>query len=245
MSSVYGGSTINIAAASAIDGSEGCVLKQPELRQKVRIEGMVDWCRKEYNIVSEQLYQDSVAQTHLASRAWALQERLLAPRTLHFSKSGLFWECRLRDACEAFRESIPEMFAFYVNHRGKRPLAETWDKVVYLYSQADLTYSSDKLVVLSGIARAAQNENKDQYLAGMWRKDIEAKLCWRTLTLDLEKLPLRPSCYWAPSWSWAALDVQVIYTPWEKDRISQCELYSSVIDAWVTPFGSDPFGQLS
>ena len=30
----------------------------------------------------------------LGGRGWALQERLLAPRTLHFGREQLFWECR-------------------------------------------------------------------------------------------------------------------------------------------------------
>ena len=29
----------------------------------------------------------------LSGRGWVLQERLLAPRTLHFGREQLFWEC--------------------------------------------------------------------------------------------------------------------------------------------------------
>ncbi|ERF71278.1 hypothetical protein EPUS_05330 [Endocarpon pusillum Z07020] len=36
----------------------------------------------------------------LLTRAWVLQERLLAPRNLHFSASELIWECRSTLSCE-------------------------------------------------------------------------------------------------------------------------------------------------
>ena len=30
----------------------------------------------------------------LSQRAWCMQERMLSPRTLHFARKGLIWECR-------------------------------------------------------------------------------------------------------------------------------------------------------
>lgn len=35
-------------------------------------------------------------------RAWALQERLLSSRTLHFSRGQLFWECNEKLPVKAF-----------------------------------------------------------------------------------------------------------------------------------------------
>jgi hypothetical protein len=61
------------------------------------------------------------------------------------------------------------------------PLAENWEKVVSLYTRCDLTCTSDKLVALSGIARAVQNETMDGYFAGLWKRDMEVQLCWYRL----------------------------------------------------------------
>ncbi|EAQ90448.1 hypothetical protein CHGG_02383 [Chaetomium globosum CBS 148.51] len=40
------------------------------------------------------------AQLPLLARAWAYQERLLAPRVLHFGPHEVFWECMQRLACD-------------------------------------------------------------------------------------------------------------------------------------------------
>lgn len=43
-----------------------------------------------------------VDQSPLAKRAWFLQERFLAPRTLYFGASQVYWECSGLVACESF-----------------------------------------------------------------------------------------------------------------------------------------------
>lgn len=91
MASVYGGSTINIAAAGAKDGSWGCFLKPAVFVGKVHVTGTRDGIRKAWDIATT-LHYSSVTQSHLSTRAWAFQERILAPRTLHFTDTELFWE---------------------------------------------------------------------------------------------------------------------------------------------------------
>src|SRR2546421_346148 len=53
---------------------------------------------------------DTFGSTPSASfnrRAWVLQERLMAPRVLHFGSAQLFWECRRGLLCERFPETFP------------------------------------------------------------------------------------------------------------------------------------------
>lgn len=45
-------------------------------------------------------WSEQVAQAKLCRRAWVLQERLLAPRTVHFTKQQLFWECTTSQSIE-------------------------------------------------------------------------------------------------------------------------------------------------
>lgn len=47
----------------------------------------------------------------LHTRRWVLQERLLAPRTVHFSKEQMFWELRASNAGESYPEGIPKQFS--------------------------------------------------------------------------------------------------------------------------------------
>lgn len=73
------------------------------------------------------------------------------------------------------------------------------------YSGRKLTYTSDKLPALSGLARTFHNDLQTDYFAGIWRCAFEFGLCWSRAG------PPAPqsSSYQAPSFSWAALNVLV------------------------------------
>ncbi|RFU28712.1 hypothetical protein B7463_g7603, partial [Scytalidium lignicola] len=238
MSSIYGGSTITIAAAGATDGTRGCFLKPPGFIGKVHIELTTG---EVWDIAPSEFYR-SVVNSPLAGRAWALQERLLSPRTLYFSKTELFWECRHCDASKSFPEGSPEFEYKHVFHRDRKPISEIWHTIVRLYTGAKLTFASDKLVAILGIAQKAFEENGDQYLAGLWRKDIELQFLW------CQQSPGRRlrsgSKYRAPSWSWASVDEKgfVHYSP----RFEGIEhvYYAHVLSASVVPAGKEPFGEL-
>ncbi|KFY01599.1 hypothetical protein O988_02669 [Pseudogymnoascus sp. VKM F-3808] len=117
MNSVYSGSTITIAAVGASDGTKGCFLKSPGFISKIHIEPTID---EVWDIAPIRFYK-SVSKSPLADRAWAVQERFLSPRTLHFSKTGLFWECRHYDASESFPEGSPAFENQHVFHRDRKP----------------------------------------------------------------------------------------------------------------------------
>jgi hypothetical protein len=236
MSTVYGGSHINIAAAAAINGNGGCFqAKLVNYVGKVRAETKVNACTKLYEFVEANSYEEAVPQSHLASRAWVLQERLLAPRSLHFGRKDLFWECKTKDACESFPKKLPDLWYRNYNQE-KQPLDASWDTIVYLYSRCNLTYSSDKLAAISGIARAIQGKSKDQYLAGLWRHQMEIQLCWFTES----GWEPRPKTYRAPSWSWASLDCPCRYS--YSKLLHYSTLYAHVLDAHVVPSGLNSFG---
>ncbi|KAF8859341.1 HET-domain-containing protein [Acephala macrosclerotiorum] len=236
MSSVYGGSSINIAASGARDGSEGLFLKPPNF-----IGGAYfppSFITAPYAVALFGLYSSGIPNTHLASRAWAFQERLLSPRTLHFGKTELFWECRTHDACESF----PNVFPAALKDRHIRPrksMYEIWPQIVEMYSMCSVTLSKDKLVALAGVARIAENESGDDYLAGLWRSKMEVALCWMA-----KKATVRPKHgpYRAPTWSWASVDGGVYYSFEDGEGL---EKLSRILDVWVSPLGPDNFGQIS
>jgi hypothetical protein len=157
-----------------------------------------------------------VSKSALSNRARAIQERFLSPRILYFTDKELFWECGSLLACESFLERLPAecCWSSYFLKNGQ-PFSDTWPIVVQLYTQASLTFGSDKLVAISGIARIAQKENNDNYLAGMWRNEMEAQLCWHLEVSGTRPAPMEP--YRAPSWSWASIDGEIPYQ-WGKCR---------------------------
>jgi hypothetical protein len=239
MNSVYGGSTITIAASSARDASQGCFLRPHNFSGGLRARVKDGEQQRVQDFRGQDVYNLSTFRTHLGSRAWALQEKLLPPRTIHFSERGAFWECRTLIASEDLPEGFPkQLVSPLVRREGE--FHWLWPQIVGLYSGANLTFAKDKLPALSGIAKLGHQKTGDQYLAGLWRAQIEEQLCWRRLksTPDMKRPPWR-----APSWSWASIDGEVLwYSPQEGVLGIQ---HAHVLDASITPYGHDPFGQVA
>jgi hypothetical protein len=84
--------------------------------------------------------------------------------------------------------------------------AATWNRLVEEYSTRKLTFSSDKLVALSGIAQAIRLQSNDEYVVGMWRSKLEEQLCWKLRYNGQVKNSKEIVPYRAPTWSWASVD---------------------------------------
>jgi hypothetical protein len=61
---------------------------------------------RKYYVVDYHLWDSCITRPALSNRACAVQERLLAPRLLHFGGEQLFWECSKLEACESCPEGI-------------------------------------------------------------------------------------------------------------------------------------------
>jgi hypothetical protein len=58
-------------------------------------------------------------------------------------------------------------------------LAEVWTGLVCEYSKRNLTYGSDKLPALSGLAVKISQFVDDEYYAGIWKNRLWSDLLWR------------------------------------------------------------------
>lgn len=237
MSSVYGGSWINIAASSATSVHEGCFLNTAHsingLRARIKVKGSK--FVREFR--SNSIYDASVTNSHLATRAWALQEKILSPRTIHFGEYGAFWECRTRTA----NQFLPDGFSTKLGRgvlesKSREDLQSWWEQIVRMYSATDVTFDSDRLPAISGIARSVNKESGLKYLAGLWLENIEAQLCWQAL--DAHKRPL----WRAPSWTWASINGRVAYRVTQPGVLD--DVYIHVLDSEVEHVGADPFGEV-
>jgi hypothetical protein len=241
MEHVYGGSYLNIAASSAASVHGGCWVAnrvmQSAFRTKVRV-GDRELVRE---IRDDECYDVAVWKSHLATRAWALQEKLLPSRTIHLGDRGAFWECRHKIANEYLPDGFTKRLGSGLLQKMRKLqfLQQWWARVVHLYTSANLTFARDKLPALSGIARRIHSQKGGQYLAGLWRDEkIEAQLCWR-----VQEPRTRPTAWRAPSWSWASVDGSISYTPTQEGICD--DHYAHVVDANVTPLAGDIFGELS
>ena len=214
MTEVYGACALNIAATAAEDASVGCFFNRKNTWRCQASPSSTG--RPIYDCYS---YIALLPKDRLGERAWVVQERYLSRRTLHFSENQVFWECGGNSACEIYPSGYPSCVT---EHQGsfvlpKHQLSiERWARIVGDYSKGNLTKSSDKLIALGGIARIIQNQTQDQYIAGMWRENLEDQLNWSRFYACGERI----TPYTAPTWSWASLKGCISY-PEYKDIIGQ------------------------
>ncbi|KAF2729260.1 HET-domain-containing protein, partial [Polyplosphaeria fusca] len=138
----------------------------------------------------------------LQRRAWVFQERILAPRTLHFGSDQMFWECA-NDS--SFEHSLPHIAEELVSGTYRRLSATKWATLVSSYTALNITYGSDRLPALAGIITKLQDLTRDVCYAGLWKRHFLSGLLWYVDN------PKKPAEYRAPSWSFAALDGNISY----------------------------------
>ena len=210
--------------------------------------------------LQKDLWAHSVELSPLSKRAWVLQERLLSPRTLHYTKTQLFWECRESKACEISPHPYPKIRRNTFDHfeaptytylesthqlygLDVEPLHRHWPKIIEKYTDTSMTKLEDKLVAISGLARQVYSITKDKYCAGIWRADLVTQLLWRLQRPQHEiDLPYR-----APSWSWASTEGKVEFTENAHDIVSVLEIRSvqSIgVDGKLWSFGQIEYGSL-
>lgn len=68
------------------------------------------------------------------------------------------------------------------------------------YTGRQLSFQSDLLPAVSGIARLVANHSNGKYLAGVWWEDVAMGLCWQ----GVGHLERQDGCA-GPSWSWASV----------------------------------------
>ena len=234
MRNVYSNSFCNISAADTPDCSESMFGSRDAPTFTPQEVDIITSGREGENITEsfllsdKRFWQTEVSSAIVNKRAWVLQERLLAPRILHFGKRQLIWECRQKDAAEIYPDGLPLTLSKCMDARFKqldssdlvdrvvqyrRPDAvdmaashAPWIRIVALYTESALTVPSDKLIACSGIAKKMAEVIGDDYVAGMWRRHLEGELTWMVQGNHKSGRWARPKEYRAPSWSWASID---------------------------------------
>lgn len=319
MSNIYSYGYLNIAADGFSDGSSGLftsrnvkvlspikVACHENVRMHVSGGDIRPLRAGEYFLLDVHCWRDAIEDAPLGRRGWVVQERALSPRTLHFGKGQIFWECLDIQASEVFPRGFVE--GTFMNHlKGfptsrihrydessirifellkqeddeqhaeprklvasrtpfltleerdchwtqllgvepdllsqirlkdlddvKRKLREwnnmrssknlkpspvqymsvahvNWCRIIEAYTACALSFRKDKLVAIAGMAQMIHREMQCEYLAGLWRKDLEHQLLWK---VSNRAAAVAASTVIAPSWSWASVDGTVEYDHW-------------------------------
>jgi Heterokaryon incompatibility protein (HET) len=244
MKDVYINSVCNLAADWSGTKDGGCFYdRDPRSVDVTKIK--IGWeDEAEYMIIDSHLWEDCIARAPLNTRAWALQEKLLSPRVLHFGQEQMFWECAEQLACETFPSGMPMGMKYehlkvaYAMLKIKGSIMEDiadtqafWYEIVEMYSRCFLTKSHDKLIALSGVVRRFQQMSDDRYFAGLWEQNLACQLLW--IVPDFENASRCPS-YRAPSWSWACLD-GLVDAHQMRERTAHAELLVKILEVECKP----------
>ena len=116
MHKVYTHSYCNISATAAQNSFEGLFRSRDPHRDwaqtvTVNLKGILDVSDARFNctVLDLSFWEKSVEQAPVNQRSWVLQERLLAPRVLHWCRDQIAFECRHVDRAECRPQGIPHL----------------------------------------------------------------------------------------------------------------------------------------
>jgi hypothetical protein len=140
-----------------------------------------------------------------------------------------------------------------------------WTQFIAAYSSLNLTFGTDHLPAISGLARDFADRRTEnppgRYLAGHWSNTLHEELVWfvgdpllryrdkqatsRDRDNDAVVSPVAQNSkinkYVGPSWSWASVFETIRYRGWDDESELQCE----ILDSSVTLDGTDEYGAVA
>ena len=211
MGDIYANSYFTIAALDAEDDSEGFL--QREFRFTAL--DITSTNGQSTRVYLETNQCPTIRSEPLRTRAWTLQEEYLSQRILSFSRYEATWKCSHGVVNET---GIPDLIhpdaRINVPVQNLQPVPydghlsyESWYLMITRFSGRALTFDTDRLPSLAGLASRIASIENGQYCAGLWWDDILFGLLWRRARLS--QSPRRPTEYIAPSWSWASVNGRI------------------------------------
>ncbi|XDG08166.1 hypothetical protein ABKA04_007781 [Annulohypoxylon sp. FPYF3050] len=276
MSDIYSNAAVTIAASDAGDSSQGFLHDYPPADADI-IDLNARVGSKSDGITAPMTLESSITMpwaditiaadwgTSLSSRGWALQERLLSNRVLSFRRRRMVWECQ--QVCYADDRHHPFVLDSTMSEIAQVKRVEDidaegeifqyWREVAETFSDCALTYISDRLPALSGLASRFSLRLNDRYAAGIWHRDIHAGLSWQVAhNKDFNpKFPQVYQCSYlesanrgylqtVPSWSWLSTGCRLSF----ESRFSEpgrMRLDLQIKSIQIGLSGTNPFGNVS
>jgi len=239
MESIYSNAALTIAAAGAQDSSMGLYIQQDVHGRNVPAYTLHLTDNEEGSCLTLSVYpgsRDNLAagelpnQTTLATRAWAMQERLLSARTLGFVASKYYFGCNKVycddhvslpvepdsvDSAHSLRELLRGSTTNEIAQTDPFKLRIGWQLFLKRYSWCCLTEGRDRLSALSAIAQRLSVTYGRDYAAGIWLGDLAWCLAWgRIVEAGPDPRASKPAMYEAPSWSWASCNRPTLILPY-------------------------------
>ncbi|KAH7214502.1 heterokaryon incompatibility protein-domain-containing protein [Fusarium oxysporum] len=147
MASYYSNSLCCIAASNAKDSSEGILIERRAARY-----GFKKWYNPANKFLPSPFAFRRRFPSSLFERGWCLQEWILSPRILHWTANG---ENRKTNDCVlelGLSEDETQYICQILCSEKEEALGEGWPALVEHYTQRHLSFISDRLAAVEGIA---------------------------------------------------------------------------------------------
>ncbi|CAO2653535.1 Nn.00g029460.m01.CDS01 [Neocucurbitaria sp. VM-36] len=262
MAKVYSNATITIAATRAAAVWQGFLSERPPIRLPDRHFSLPAQ-RNSDNMGEITL----VPSTHegvdpLDLRGWCYQERVLSPRLIDFGTLRTQYTCQDSTSHSDGWSALPVERAYgaYLNSEivtdliagnyAPEDMQLHWLQVVQGFTTRGLSFISDKLPAIAGMAESFGALVHDQYCAGLWSSGMPVGLLWSVSSAEI-KPRLSSENITAPSWSWAAVADAVRFDPLHTRRggdvvfdveVQRCDV--ELLDARA-PYGLVKEGRLT
>lgn len=269
MATIFGDSYLTIAASISSNCHHSILEPRPNAEKYKSLQPLYQgkplpspydkiWVRQCLHERPHRYSSNEQGEDPLDSRLWAVQEQLLSTRVLSYRRNELTWQCKTHHGCECrglderysvldtgkwerwnYHQLVDQSTKDSFSEASRKSLLRWWSSGLALISQKKLSYESEKLSAISGVASSLQITLKDTYLAGMWKNDLSYSLGWRTSRTNAIS-----DTYRAPSWCWSSLTDEFVmrdanYRFIERDV---CWPKFTIIDVQCTPATQNPFG---
>ncbi|KAL3421540.1 heterokaryon incompatibility protein [Phlyctema vagabunda] len=267
MARVYRDANLTLSASYAEGDSEGFLKQRPSQHSTVKISSSSGQVAEVY--LSERFVNRSVTADPefelippLDTRGWCLQECYLTNRQIKFLNTKILWSCRDVDQDEgrpddrgALTIRGTEKNVIYLFRNTEKPrhrcltrltVYESWYRMIRGFSLRNLTFASDVLPALSGLASEVAAHDNGRYCAGVWWEDIAFGICWKKT--ESLKPAAGPNEYITPSWSWASVVGPVEFVHAHEVMYRQTPIAGpnqvSFHDVWIQNHSSNLYGQI-
>lgn len=233
MGDLYRNASVTVAATRAKNSEAGFLGPRERTRVAKIPRNSIDDEAGALNVYigHRRSFEDDVDNGPLNKRAWVFQERILSPRTLHFTKSQVYWECWTKHHGEDLESNFlgimkdrkyPMILApcgAGIDAVDKESTPHAWWYMLNQYSKCQLSFQSDKLVAITGLVDNIASQTEVRFIKGLWEDSVHTGLLWSAVNPPMETLVEVE----APSWSWAS----------RKGAIDHIQLYSFQVNAKV------------
>lgn len=260
MDNIYGNAYVTISAAVSENCEEGFIARKDVITVPFHLRDVsvppvpiAIYFPSYQNTTAE-----DIAGATWVGRGWTFQERIASTRMLMFGKRNVHFQCR--NGCFSMSKYQLEYPFNMVNrdllNEGDVALIyEEWTTEIAMEFSAyglEFTRGTDILPSIAGLATLFSHRLRDDYLAGLWKKDLHRCLNWDLHRSDrlmrykdlLDGLQ-HPATYIAPSWSWASRSGLIMFAVYRTVYIMNARSECDVLEAVVQLKGTSASGEVT